>query len=422
MKAYKNTLPNGLRVISIPLKDARAVAVYVLVETGTKYEDKNQNGISHFLEHVCFKGTKKRLSAHHINTELDSIGAQTNAFTSYEFTGYYAKAHPKHLPKIMDVLSDIYLNSTFPKEEIEREKGVIIEEINMYEDLPKRRVQDLFQELLYGDQPAGWSVIGKKEVIKRTTSDDFKKYRDKHYVAEGTIIVVSGNFNKSEILPLVKKSFKDLPVSKKGLKKRVIEKQPSPKFVLFPKISEQTHIVLGLRAFSAKDKRVLALSVLNTLLGEGMSSRLFQKLREELGICYYVRSSLDEYTDHGVLAISAGVDPNRSVQAIEAILAELRSIRDGEIGEIEIKKAKEYMIGTMYLGLETSDALAGYYGLDEIIRGKTKSPQELEREIRNVSMKDIKKVAKDVINDKNLNLAVLGKVPKRSDIKRILKI
>ena len=183
MKAHKKTLPNGLRIITIPMKDTSTVTAYVLVEAGTKYETKEMNGISHFLEHVCFKGTVRRPTSAQINSELDGIGAQSNAFTSHEFTGYYAKAQSKHLPQIIDVLSDIYQNSTFPKDEVQKEKGVILEEINMYEDLPQRKAGTLYSQLLYGDQPSGWTILGRKEVIERIEPKDFVDYRKKHYVA-----------------------------------------------------------------------------------------------------------------------------------------------------------------------------------------------------------------------------------------------
>lgn len=422
MKANKKVLPNGLRIVTVPMKDTSTVSVFVLVDAGTKYETKDINGISHFLEHVCFKGTKKRPTSMHINAELDGIGAQSNAFTSHEYTGYYAKAESRHLPQIVDILSDIYQNSIFPKDEIEKEKGVIIEEINMYEDLPQRKVGMLFSELLFGDQPAGWSILGRKEVIDAIQPKDFENYRKKHYVASATTVIISGKINETKAIQLVSKAFKDIPADKKHSKKKVIENQKRPALLISKKETDQTHIALGVRTFKVGDKRGPALALLNTILGEGMSSRLFQKLRDEMGVCYYVHSGVDENTDHGSLVVASGVDTKRPKEAIKAILAEFIKLKSTLVSPEEITKAKEYSIGTMYLGLETSDSLAGFYGIEEVLRRKLESPQEIEKKIRAVTAKEIQKVAQYIFKNERLNLVIVGKSPERADIKRILKI
>ena len=241
-------------------------------------------------------------------------------------------------------------------------------------------------------------------------------------MASSTIVVVAGNCDDVSVKNLIKKYFANVPVSKKSSKKRVVEKQTKPEILLFPKLSEQTHLVLGVRAFPANDKRASTLSVLNAILGEGMSSRLFRNLRESLGICYYVRSSFDEYTDHGVLEISSGVDPKRSLMAVGAICDELKRFKNELVTDDELQKAKEYMIGAMYLGLETSDALAGFYGFEEVVRHATKSPKDIEKAIRSVTAREIQKVARDIIKDNRLNLVMVGKVPDKREVKRILKI
>lgn len=422
MKAYKKTLPNGLRIITIPMKDTSTATVYVLVDAGSKYEAKNENGISHFLEHVCFKGTEKRPRSIDINMEFDSIGAQSNAFTSQEFTGYFAKAQAKNLPKIMDVLSDIYLHSTFPKEEVEKERGVIIEEINMYEDLPQKKVHDFYDELLHGDQPAGWPIIGSKAVVSAMTAEKIRAYRQKHYVASATTVVVAGKVKESEVVALVKKSFKDIPTSKKHPKQKVAEKQTKPAIRIAKKEIEQSHIIVGVRTFGVNDKRSTKLGLLSTVLGEGMSARLFQKLREDLGMAYYVRSSVEDYTDHGSLTVSAGVDTSRVAEAVEAILGEFKKLRDTLVSKEELEKAKEFSIGNMYLGLETSDSLAGYYGIQELLRKKLESPQELERRIRAVTPKDIQKVAQDIFKNEKLNFVIVGKSPEAKVLQKVLKL
>ena len=218
MKYNRKVYPNGLRLITVPMKDTGTVTVMILVETGSKYETKDINGISHFLEHMCFKGTVKRPTAYDIAHELDGLGAQSNAFTSQEYTGYYAKGDAKHTEKYFDIISDVYKNSTFPKEEIEKERGVIIEEINMYEDSPRRQVYDELLKLVYGDQPAGWSVLGPKENIRSITREDFIKYHKKHYTPGKTIIVVAGNIDNKKVDTLVKKEFGDIAKKSKSQK------------------------------------------------------------------------------------------------------------------------------------------------------------------------------------------------------------
>src|SRR3989344_2972155 len=268
MPPYKKlTLANGLRIITVPQPGNVATTVLVLVEAGSKYEQKEINGLSHFLEHMCFKGTAKRSTAMAIAGELDGIGAEYNAFTSQEWTGYFAKAQKHETDRILDVVSDLYLNPVFDPKEIEKEKGVIIEELNMYEDMPQRKVQDLFLELLYGDQPAGWDVGGKKEIIQKLTREDFLKYRGQHYVAKATIVVVAGAFDEKEILEKIKKHFSHIPATDKGGKIKTVDKQEKPEILLKYKKSDQTHLVLGCRAFDAFDKRRYALEVLADILG-----------------------------------------------------------------------------------------------------------------------------------------------------------
>ena len=422
MNYKKKVLKNGLRIIAVPIKNAPSVTVMSLIEAGSKYESKQNNGISHFLEHMCFKGTEKRLKAIDISREFDSMGAQNNAFTSEEVTGYWAKAHNKHTDKILDIISDMYLRPTFPAGDLEIEKGVIVEEINMYEDLPQRLVHIVFNDLLYGDQPAGWSIAGTRENVRSFKRDDFINYRKNHYVSSATTIVVAGDIDEGDIFKKVSKAFEKMPIGNKTGKKKVLEKQNIPATKVKFKETDQTHLVIGVRAFNLYDKKMPALRILSTILGNGMSSRLFQKMREKLGICYYIRSATDELTDHGILAISAGVDSSRVEQGIRGILEEMVKIRDEKIPESELRKAKDYFIGNMYLGLESSDALANFFGFQEILREKIKTPKEIEKEIEKISASDIAKVAKEVITNKKLNLAIVGKYKNNSQFKNILKV
>lgn len=416
MNYNQKVLKNGLTVITSPMKDSPSVTVLVMVSAGSKYEDRSINGISHFLEHMCFKGTHKRPTAFHISRELDSIGSQNNAFTAQEFTGYYAKAHPQYLESIMDVVSDVYLNPTFDPAEIERERGVIIEEMNMYEDMPHRLVQEVFMETLYKDQPAGYWVIGTKENILKINREDFLAYRKKHYVAEGTTVFVSGDIDEEKVLALVLKYFSNIPTSPKEAPKKIVENQIKPELNIRDKDTDQTHLVLGVKTFGGDDKRNSTLNVLNSILGGGMSSRLFQKLREEMGVGYYVRSETDEYIDHGYLAVSTGVDTSRVVEVVKAIIFELKRFVTEPILEVELKKAKDYLVGSTFLGLESSDSVAEYYAMQKIVSSKLVTPSEFASEIQAVTAKEVMELAKEIMVDSRLNMAIVGNIKNREEI------
>ena len=422
MQFSKKVLPNGLRVITVPMKDNPTVTVLVLVSTGSKYETKRVNGISHFLEHMCFKGTTKRPKAIDISKELDALGSQYNAFTAQEYTGYYAKSDARHFRQIFDVVSDVYLNSTFPDAEIEKEKGVIIEEINMYEDTPARHVQDLFMKLLYGDTPAGWNIAGEKENILKMKRDDFVTYKSKHYVPEATVMVVAGQVKEAEVMKEVKKIFGHIPKAKKDKKLKVVEKQDKPDVLVKYKKTDQTHFVLGVRSYDLFSKKNAILTVLGAILGGGMSSRLFQKLREEMGVGYYVRAYNDTYTDHGVFQISAGVDNKRIEEVIKAVLVECKKLRDEKVDEDELSKVKEYLIGNTKLSLEASDDIANFFGGQELLRGKMEDIEEKSKHIRKVTVKQVQELAKEIFTDKHLNLALIGPFTEKADFIKLLNL
>ncbi len=421
MKYIKKVLNNGLRVVTVPMKDNPTVTVLVLVEAGSKYEAKEINGLSHFLEHMCFKGTTKRPKAIDISRELDAIGSQYNAFTAQEYTGYYAKSDAKHFKKIFDIVSDIYLNSTFPETEMEKEKGVIIEEINMYEDLPNRHVQDLMMELLYGDQPAGWNIAGEKKNILAMKRDDFVKYKKAHYLPGATTIVVAGKVTEKEVLAEVKKVFGKIEDGKKSKKLKVKESQNKPEVMVKFKETDQTHFVLGMRTYDLFNKKNAVLSLLGGVLGGGMSSRLFQKLREEMGVGYYVRAYNDAYTDHGFFQVSAGVDNKRIVEVIDAVLVECNKLKSELVSDEELNKVKECLIGNMKLSLESSDDIANFYGGQELLKKEMKNAEEKAKELRKVTAKEIQKLAREIFQDQKLNLALIGPFKDKAEFTKILK-
>ncbi|AKM84032.1 TPA: hypothetical protein DCZ46_01745 [Candidatus Campbellbacteria bacterium] len=424
MKYKKKILKNGLRIITVPMKDNNTVTALVLVEAGSKYEEKNNNGISHFLEHVCFKGTKNRPNPGDISRELDGLGAETNAFTSHEFTGYYAKAHSKHTHKLIEIISDLYLNPVFNENEINKEKGVIIEEMNMYEDLPMRKVHDVLMNLLYGDQPAGMTIGGDPNFVKIALPKDFIEYRHKHYVASATTVVVAGNINESAVIKDIEKRFENISESKKYKKLKVKESQKDSQIAIKHKKLDQTHLVLAVRAFDTFKKESAVVSVIAGLLGSGMSSRLFTKLREEMGVCYYVRSGNNTFTDHGYLDVSVGSDNKRAKEVITAILEEFKKLKTEIVSEKELKKTKEYLIGGMTLSLESSDSFAEFYGIQDILKETIESPKEKADRIKKVTAGDIKKTANKIFTNANLNLAIVGGVDEKQkqELLKLLKL
>lgn len=420
-KPKKKILKNGLRIVTVPMKDNPTVTVLVLVGTGSDYEEKRVSGISHFLEHMCFKGTAKRPTAQAIAHELDALGCVYNAFTDHEMTGYYAKADAKHFKKIFEVISDIYLNSTFPEGEIEKEKGVICEEINMYEDMPHRHVHDMMEELLYGDQPAGRNIAGTKEIVKSLTREDFVKYHKAHYVAGATTIIVAGNTSEVDVLREVNKYFKDVSSGTKSKKPKTKESQISPQIKLKYKSTDQTHFVISCRSFDMFDKRNYTLSVLSAVLGAGMSSRLFIKLREEMGVAYYVNAFNDTSLDHGAFKISAGVNNERTAEVIKEILQECKKLCDVEVSKDELAKVKSLIIGNTKLALEATDDIANYYGRQEILKNEMRTIEEKAKHINAVSSADIRKMARIIFTNKALNLAVIGPFKDKKPFAKVLK-
>jgi predicted Zn-dependent peptidase len=421
MQFKKTVLKDGLRVITIPMKDNPAVTVLVMVETGSEYEDAPSGGLSHFLEHMVFKGTLRRPKAIDIARELDSIGASYNAFTSHEYTGYYAKVDAGHVDTALDVVSDIYLNPLFDEAEITKEKGVIVEEIRMYQDIPQRQVQDLFLKLLYGDEPAGRNIAGTEATVKSFSRNDFIVYRAQHYVASSTVVVVAGDFNEAETLSKIDGIFNAIPNTKKSPKPSFHEEQSIPQIAVGFKETDQTHLVLGVRSFPIDSPHTSTLAVLETILGGGMSSRLFQKLRDEMGVGYYVSVDDDPYTDHGVFSVSTGVDNTRVAEVITAILAELKKLTNELVPDHELRKAKDHINGSMMLGLETSESRAEFCAGQEVMKRKIENPAELAAKIEAVTAEQIRDLSRIIFVEKNLNLALVGRF-KENDLRAILHL
>ena len=416
----KHILSNGLRVIFTPLQNSQTVTVLTLVATGSKYEEKQNNGISHFLEHMFFKGTKRRPNTLAIAETLDRVGGSYNAFTGKEYTGYFAKVDFSHFDLALDWVSDIFLNSKIEADEIEKEKGVIIEEFNMYLDTPTQYIGSLWEELLYGDQPAGWDIIGTKDNLLKFKQSDFLDYLKNHYSAVNTIVAVAGNFNEETALVKIQEYFGIMNSQKNLDKLKTKENQQAPAIKIHFKKTDQTHLCLGVRACNLFDEKKYALEILATILGGNMSSRLFIEVREKRGLAYYIHTSLDTFTDTGYLVTQAGV-PNKDLEgAVGVILQEYQKIRQGEFTGEDLQKAKDFLKGSLVLGLESSDAFASFYGGQELLQKEILTPEEKCFKIDKVSLQEVKEAARGVFKPEKLNLALIGPHKKVVDLQKLL--
>ena len=419
MKPKLTTLKNGLRIVTVPIKDNPTVTVLVMVAAGTRYETASTNGLSHFLEHMCFKGTTKRPSQQ-ISYELEAMGAVTNAYTDYDYTGYYAKGRANLFPKLLDVVSDIYLNSTFPETELEKERGVIMGEIDMIEDDPAHKVGYLLVESIFGNQPAGWSIIGPKSNIKTFTREDFIKYHKDHYVAEKTAIVVVGNVDPKTVESEVKKVFASIKTAK-PISKKSISKLTGPKIVVGEKKTDQAHVMMGMRSVNLSHPDYMSLRMMAAILGQGMSCRLFVKLREEMGAGYYVSAGLSGTDDSGDFSIATGTEPKRVVEVVAAIVSELNRMKTELVPDHELAKAKEYMVGRIFMSNEATNSLAYTIGLQTMFNQPLRMPADVEKEIRKVTAADIMRVAKKYLKLDKLHFAMMGPDIDREAIEKLLK-
>ncbi len=418
----KTTLKNGLRIVTYPMENTRALTLLVLLGAGAKYETRKINGISHLLEHIVFKGTKKRPNPTDIAREIDRVGGIINAFTGKELMGFWTKVDSKHFELSCDIISDMIFNPLIKEKALEKEKKAIIEEINMYLDTPQRYILELWEKLLYGDQPAGWLISGEKEILKRISRKDIINYSKNQFGSENAVVVLAGDFSQKEAILKLKKSFGKFKKIKTLSKKPVVEKQTTPQVLIQTKETDQTHLALGVRTFNLFSQKKYPLAVLTNLLGGNMSSRLFTEVREKRGMAYHVMAMTEEYTDSGYLITHAGLDNKRVSEAVKVILREYQKLKDKKVPKTELQKAKDNIKGHLYLGLETSDACAAYFGEQEILKGQIDSPEKECAMIDKVSQNDILKVAKEIFRKEKLNLALIGPFKDKEKFQKLLKL
>ncbi|MDO8269634.1 MAG: pitrilysin family protein [Candidatus Levybacteria bacterium] len=423
MRAHRSVLPNGVRVIVVPVLGVESATTLVMYGAGSRYEERRLNGISHFLEHMAFKGTTNRPSAREISGLIDGIGAEFNAFTGKEYTGYYIKSATSHVNLCLDVLSDMLKNLLLDPTEIEKEKGVIIEEINLYEDTPSRKIGDIYEQLLYGDTPLGWDTGGTPEIIRSLKREDFIEYMGSLYSAHNMTVVVAGNVHVESMNKEIEKYFGDVPRFEYKKFLPIKEKQTKPIVMVKHKNTEQAHFALGVRTVGLHDKKdKYPLELLASILGGGMSSRLFYEIREKRGISYYARTMSDHYLDTGYLATYVGADPKRIDEAIQVVTDEYVKVsQKGEITEEELQKAKEYTKGHFVLELEDTRSSAVMYASQEILQKELHNPHEIMEKIEKVTLHDVVRVAKEYLDTKLLSLAVIGNFESEKRFEKLLK-
>lgn len=425
MKYTKTTLKNGLRIIATPMPSLESATVTVWVKTGSRMEEKRVNGISHFLEHMVFKGSKKRPTAKDISEAVDSFGGEFNAATNKDWTNFYIKARSGSLETAFDVISDMVLNPILKPEEIEREKGVIVEEIRMHEDTPMIKIADIFEQLAFKGSPLGWDIAGEEKTVRNVKKNDFLRYRKRYYYPENMLITVAGGVKEKEALGLVEKYFGKLQSGTGSAAKsnKFESKQTRPQALLHGKKKEQAHFIMGFLGSprGSKDKYIEA--VLSSILGGGMSSRLFTEIRERRGLAYAVQTTIERYQDTGYVATYAGVDVKRIDQAISVTLDEHYSLASGKkpVSAKELKKTKEYIKGHMALALEDTRVVSEFMGIDGLFLDKVETPEEVFSKIDKVTVKDVHSVAKKLFRPERLNLAIIGPYSDQKRFEKLLK-
>ncbi|MEX0850416.1 MAG: pitrilysin family protein [Gaiellaceae bacterium] len=408
MTVFERTaLGNGIRVVRANMPQVGSVSCFVMLAAGSRYETPESKGIAHFSEHMFFKGTERRPTARTIATEIDAIGGEFNAFTGKEITGYYVKCGSETRDIALDVLTDMLLNSLFDPDEIAKEKGVILEEMNVYLDNPQRYVGSIYDRLLFADQPLGWDILGTKETIEGATRDTFVSYLDAWYRPERIVIGVGGRIGDGlhdrleELLGAVEPADTGVPAA-------VELPTNGSQVYLHTKASEQAHLILGVRGYPIGHPNRYALQLLAVVLGGGMSSRFFTEVREKRGLAYYVHAASGSYTDAGTLYAGAGVEIARIDEAITTILAELRKIAEEPVPADELEKARGYSKGRFVLRLESPQGTIQYGLRREVLEGEIEEPEELLRQIDAVTVEDVQRVARDLFDGKRLYLALVG--------------
>lgn len=401
-------LDQGPRLLTVHMPEVQSVSVMVFFAVGSRYEQLENAGVSHFLEHMFFKGTEKRPLPQSISEEIDAIGGEMNAGTSKEYTLYYIKARGQHFDLCLEVLTDMLLNSKFDPEEVRKESGVILEELRMYEDSPTSVVGEAFEETMFQGTPLSRKVIGREETILGMNEQQLREYRDQHYSLSNMVVGIGGNFDPSEIEYKVQQAFKGFSAGSKSKAVGYDNDQSGPRYRVLQRATEQAHVVLGVKALHRHDPRRYVARVLNTILGASMSSRLFISLREKSGLCYYINSGMHSYDDTGSFTVSAGVDLTRLEQALSKIMVELELLKSELVSPKEFIRAKEFMKGRMALALEDPSSVVEWVAMQELLTGNIRTLEDIYQEIDAVTPEAIQALAQEFFINNQLTVAIIG--------------
>lgn len=413
----KELLVNGMRIVTEEIPYVNSVSLGIWVKVGSRYESIENNGISHFIEHMLFKGTKTR-SAKDIANSIDKIGGQLNAFTSKECTCFYAKVLDTHFDIALDVLADMFFNSTFSGVEIDKERGVVMEEISMYEDSPEDLVHDLFSQAVWSGNSLGMSILGTEESLENIDREKIVAYFNENYIPKNIVISVVGNFKHADVVNKIRKYFDNATHRDSGISQIVI---PSfePKYTLKSKETEQAHLCLGFNGLDINNKAFYPMLVLNNVFGGAMSSRLFQKIREDRGLAYSVFSYPSSFEDCGLFSIYAGSKPDNLKSVAELIMEEIKEMKKAGITDEELYDSKEQLKGSYILGLESTSGRMISIGKSELLLDKIYSPQEILEKIDEVDMDSIKDIIEYLFDVDNMGAAVIGSMEKSTDIRKL---
>ena len=401
-------LPSGLRILLVPIEGAKSVTVLGIVKTGSRYETPKEEGLAHFYEHMLFKGTQKYPTKRDLALAVDKIGAEYNGATSQEYTFYYVKGAAKDLDIGLDIVSQLLVYPLLEQREIEVERGVILEELHMYEDIPHFKAEMELFKLLYPQHPLGKSGIGFPKTINSFQSNDFLAFKKRFYTGDKTVVVITGKMkSRGEMKKKVEHYFAGIKKGKEATFKPV-ESLGRRKVSKVKRQTDQVHLALGVRALSRLDQQKFAQALLNIILGQGMSSRLFQRIREQEGLCYSIKSGVEPFQDTGVLTVEAGLNKKRVNEAIERIKKELFLISKEKVSDDELAKAKSYFQGQLALGFENSYQQAIFYGKQALLEENIKGPGDLLKKVKKVDKSSILSIGKELFFPENIRLALVG--------------
>ena len=417
----KSVLGNGLRVITGAMPHTRAVCINIFIGAGSRYEREEEAGTSHFIEHLCFKGTQRRATAKEIAEDIEGVGGLLNGGTDKEFTVYWCKVARTHFPLALDLTVDILRNSRFDAQDMERERGVIIEEINESMDSPQHRVNLLIDEVVWPAQPLGRDIAGSKETVSALSREMLLGYMSRQYVPNNTVISVAGDISHEEVLSRMSEVLDEWAVATLHPPSPAEDRQEEPRLRIERRDTEQAHICLAVRGLSIAHPDRFNLDILNVILGEGMSSRLYLEIRERRGLAYDIHSYVDHFLDSGAITIYAGVNPKRVADTVAVILEELARLKD-EVPALELTKAKELTKGRLLLRMEDTRSVAGWMGGQELLTGQIRTVDEIASIIDAITPQDLKRVAAQLLLAEKLNLAIVGPVNGEDRLFRSLRL